>query len=629
MDSLFSILRSVWGVSLAVLFFGFTVFIHEMGHFLAAKKRGLKVERFSIGFGPKIWGWTGKDGVDYRISLFPLGGYVALPQMADMSAVEGETQDDAEKLPKIGYADKMIVAVMGATFNVLFALVIACVLWAFGRPELVGDNSPVIGYVESEVNLTPKGPKVPSPAAKADLRLGDRILAVDGSPVSNFFEIRSAIALGRGRDETGPVVAFTIERDGKPLPAPVVAHPVLADTEGNGDTMRLVGIAGAQPVYVDVDDTLRTPAVRSGMKTGDRIVSVNGTEILSYENLKEYLASTGERTLKVVVERVEAGAKTLHTLTVTPEVVPVTQPLLALEFKEGGVNRRVELVPVPENPEFSAKSRAAPRVKLMVREGLPADSAYAAALATGNIVTGVSGSGAAPVQRTANFDAVIAESRNLPAGTPLTLYLESGNNALNIALKGASFAVVPPESAPYIGLAPLRKMENVRRAPWVYVGESFSTTLSTLESLLSPKSDVNVKHLTGVIGISRIYYAISQNIMLVLWFTLVVNVNLAVMNLLPLPVLDGGHMVYATLEKIRGKALPRRFVEILQTGFVILLFGLMAFILWRDIARWKAESVSDNRDLIESFVRRRAEFPKTAAPAATPSISTVAPAGAK
>lgn len=80
---------NTWGIVLAVLFFGGSIFVHELGHFLAARWRGLKVERFSIGMGPRVFGWTGKDGVDYRVSLFPIGGYVALPQMADMSAVEG------------------------------------------------------------------------------------------------------------------------------------------------------------------------------------------------------------------------------------------------------------------------------------------------------------------------------------------------------------------------------------------------------------------------------------------------------------------------------------------------------------------------------------------------------------
>jgi regulator of sigma E protease len=80
--SVSDLLGSLRGILLVVLFFGGSIFVHELGHFLAARKRGLKVERFSIGFGPRLFGWTGKDGVDYRVSLIPLGGYVALPQLA-------------------------------------------------------------------------------------------------------------------------------------------------------------------------------------------------------------------------------------------------------------------------------------------------------------------------------------------------------------------------------------------------------------------------------------------------------------------------------------------------------------------------------------------------------------------
>jgi regulator of sigma E protease len=80
----------------ALLALGFTIFIHELGHFLAARKRGLIIKRFSVGFGPKIFGWE-KDGVEYRISMFPFGGYVALPQLADMGRLEGENEQAEEK----------------------------------------------------------------------------------------------------------------------------------------------------------------------------------------------------------------------------------------------------------------------------------------------------------------------------------------------------------------------------------------------------------------------------------------------------------------------------------------------------------------------------------------------------
>ena len=152
-----SLLYDISFIFVALLTLGITIFVHELGHFLAAKRRGLVIKRFSIGFGPKIFGWE-RDGVEYRLSIIPFGGYVALPQLADMGRLEGaeeeipekesdeEESDDEEEedeneeedehkieqLPKISYADKMIVSVMGAVFNVLFAFVLSCILWFFG-----------------------------------------------------------------------------------------------------------------------------------------------------------------------------------------------------------------------------------------------------------------------------------------------------------------------------------------------------------------------------------------------------------------------------------------------------------------------------------------------------------------
>ena len=84
-----SLFDNAWSIIVVILFFGGSIFVHELGHFLAAKWRGLHIERFSIGFGPRLFGWK-RNGVDYRISLLPIGGYVALPQLADMRGIEGE-----------------------------------------------------------------------------------------------------------------------------------------------------------------------------------------------------------------------------------------------------------------------------------------------------------------------------------------------------------------------------------------------------------------------------------------------------------------------------------------------------------------------------------------------------------
>ena len=163
----------------ALFALGFTIFIHELGHFLAARRRGLIITRFSIGFGPKIFGWT-SNGVEYRLSAIPFGGYVALPQLADMGRLEGENRHDSKDpekvettdiqaawkdmeedekdeklktapLPKISYTDKMIVAVMGAVFNILLAFTLSSVLWFFGYDVTDAQLTTKVGYVADTV----------------------------------------------------------------------------------------------------------------------------------------------------------------------------------------------------------------------------------------------------------------------------------------------------------------------------------------------------------------------------------------------------------------------------------------------------------------------------------------------
>lgn len=606
MENFFDLLRSVWGVTLAILFFGGTIFIHELGHFLAAKKRGLRIERFSIGFGPRLFGWTGKDGVDYRVSLFPLGGYVALPQMADMSTIEGEAEADEERLPKIGYADKMLVAVMGATFNILFAIVLACLLSIFGKPEPFVAKSTTVGYIQKTIENA-KGEKSPSPAFASRLRVGDKIVAVDGRPVREFFQIAEAVALGEKKDEQSgrPIVDLTVERDGKPLEGDIRLTPAIVDVTGAGDKLRLIGISGEIPVYLEVRDK-NSPAYRAGLRTGDRLLAVNGTPTLCFEPVSELLNAGGEKSVRIRISRTENKTAIEREVEVVPVLLPYTHALLALEFTERGVKRTVELIPAPAS--LDSQKDDAPHTRLVVREGPPADSEYARSLATGTVITAIAGD--AMVQNLGNLDTVLAAGNRRDATRPVSLYTLDEKTASEVLLTGARFAIVPPKTKAFIGITHQVRPTLVKKAPWVYIGDTFSSTLRTLKALTSTNSDVGVRHLTGVIGMARIYYDKADDILNVLWFTLVININLAVMNLLPLPVLDGGHMVYATLEKIRGKALHRKTVEIVQTTFVLLLLGLMAYVIFNDIKRMIAGRDAEKRARIESLmVLPKLEFP--------------------
>ena len=167
-DLLQSIASNLWSIFLIILFFGGSIFVHEFGHFLAARRRGVHVARFSIGFGPKIFAWRGRDGVEYRLSWLPLGGYVALPQLADMRAIEGEAEVDVEKLPRSATAPRCWCLSPARLSTSLFAFLLACVMWFVGQPTSAELNTTKIGLVLPTIKL-PDGSNMPSPGVRSRL----------------------------------------------------------------------------------------------------------------------------------------------------------------------------------------------------------------------------------------------------------------------------------------------------------------------------------------------------------------------------------------------------------------------------------------------------------------------------
>ena len=169
-----TILRYIFIGLEVVLLFNLLIAVHELGHFLAAKWRGLKIERFAIWFGKPIWKKK-TGGVEYVLGCIPFGGYVALPQMATMEAIEGKSENPDEVLPNVSPLDKIIVAFAGPLFSFLLAIFFAFVVWGVGKPSNESVNSTMIGWVDQA-----------GPAWKAGLRPGDSILEVDGHLVKNF-----------------------------------------------------------------------------------------------------------------------------------------------------------------------------------------------------------------------------------------------------------------------------------------------------------------------------------------------------------------------------------------------------------------------------------------------------------
>src|SRR5205809_7746494 len=199
---LLHIARVIFVLLEVLILFNLLIVIHELGHFLAARWRGLYVEKFGIWFGKPLWKKT-INGVQYSLGSLPFGGFVALPQLAPMDIIEGKADVDRARLPKISALDKIIVASAGPLFSLLLALCFAVIVWAVGHPVSEADSTTVIGYVMPD-----------SPAQKVGLQAGDRILAVDGNPVRGGMGMNDSVSWDVVRSE-GKKIAGKCQRDGK------------------------------------------------------------------------------------------------------------------------------------------------------------------------------------------------------------------------------------------------------------------------------------------------------------------------------------------------------------------------------------------------------------------------------
>jgi RIP metalloprotease RseP len=612
MDNTFlgELATSVRGIVLLALFFGGSIFVHELGHFLAARWRGLKIERFSIGFGPKIFGWTGKDGVDYRVSWIPLGGYVALPQMGDPEAIEGATESDVEKLPEISYADKMIVAVMGAVFNVIFAFALATILWFTGMPVPEGNGSTIVGYVPEQVVTSSNhlselglGQTVPGPAFTAGLRSGDEVLAVDGVEVKSFKQINEAVMLGNGMNsQKQPVATFTIKRGEEKLDITVLPARVELNTR-SGDKVRVAGLMPRSDVILNTP-LPSSPAEKAGLIREDRIIAIDGRPVNNPTELLERLrvAGPGERTFQV--SRVEADGKSqLLTLKVTPKISTRTNPVGLITYSEG--EKRHSIVVVPVTRDLLSDDPLASRDQLMVLGVSPEDSTRNDQLRIGTILDKVDGKELTVLRSLDDLVKATGAGRKT-----LTFYWKRANgDAGNLSLTEAEVSRGTPVERALIGAPFISKPEIAHNNPIELCTHIIKQTFTTLGRLFDRDSDIKVNQLASVISISKTYYNISEDIRLVLWFTVLINLNLAILNLLPIPVLDGGHMLIATISKLTNNALNAKAVTIVQFTCMALILSLMGYIILNDVRRCSGDSERQlKQQVLERHVYRQVDF---------------------
>ena len=633
------------GVLTAAAGLGLVIFLHELGHFAVAKWCDVKVERFSIGFGPAILAKTYGE-TEYALCALPLGGYVKMLGQDDSDAsqmTDEEIRNDPRSYTAKSVPKRMAIISAGVIMNVITGLLFFAIAYGIG----VREPTPIVGSVS-----------VGSPAWRSGVSVGDRITSINGSPIDDFTDIMRGTALSRGElevmaltregdaysfttmpDESGPrrqlgigqmkrleifaspdiPAAFAgtpaaeldlrkgdeiVAVDGEPVSDYIAFLDALAERRGEEVELTVAREGGDVSVMLPPQHRRElgfqldlgpveavaagSVAEEEGIAPGDRITKVDGIDIgvgLSPIDLPAYLADKAGETVVVTIVRDEGVEPTSVDLTLTP--VP-SRPWLSLS-----TTRNAPLAV----PSLGLTAPIIPTV-LGVDEGSVAAEAGLTPGASLLSVTFGAGEptdalgGAAPTLSVEDVGWPYIEQTIQDAPNRELTLLVRDNKTGN----EHSITLPPSEGDEFLvtdrGLRLMTDYEAVKAesvgAAFAMAGEKTVTSMEdiylTIRSLFA--KTLSVKELTGPIGIASIGYQVAKNsfpdFLLFLGF---LSINLAVINFLPIPLLDGGHMVFLLWEAIFRRPPSTRVIELSTLAGLVFVGGLMLFVIGLDVTK--------------------------------------------
>ncbi|MGC8552162.1 MAG: site-2 protease family protein [Phycisphaerae bacterium] len=666
--------------------FGAVIFFHELGHFLTAKRFGVRCDVFSVGIGPRLCGWRKGVGftlgpaeigppqppeppsaeqasltvegkaissapaasakpaaanavqepigeTDYRIAWLPFGGYVRMLGQDDMDPTK--VSDDPKSFTNKPIWQRMIIISAGVVMNLILALIIFAIIFRVG----VAFPPAVVGSVAWN-----------SPAQKAGLQVGDRIISINGNKPRGFLEFTD-LGMAAALDKPGQPVALQYERGNSRqvytthlIPVKSMNTGFLAFGVGQMLTTKIARLSKADMQYV-----LAFNPTLKGIASHDVITAVNGKPVTSYVQIYQALQTCDGRPLAITLKNANPKIGT-RTIQVTPQLTlrdwVVGDPALlgmypralisavlpdsaaaAAGFKAGDVILRAGVQSHPDVAQVIHSTRSNPGQKLtfeVLRQGkvLTLHPTIASTGGKGQLGVAITPDFTSPViasvnRRDANLGILPGQTiaaiepvdvpsattdapasawqvhswydvlriGKLLAGKPAVMLLRGSDGQIskvNIPMVHAA-ALDEYEyklGLPCMPLLELQKTHSIGTAMLMGLDHTTRWIDRTYQTLFGlSRGSIPTNQLHSIVGIAKVGYDIeSRGFAYLLFFLGLISVNLAVINFLPLPIVDGGLFVLLILEKLRGKPLPLKVQAGIQLAGIILLASVFLYI---------------------------------------------------
>ncbi|MBC7742865.1 MAG: RIP metalloprotease RseP [Bdellovibrionaceae bacterium] len=530
-----------------VILLGILIFVHELGHFLVARMCGVRVEVFSLGFGKKIFSFKRGD-TTYCLSLIPLGGYVKM--FGEQGATDVPDHERSVSFTHKTVWQRIAIVLAGPLMNFFFAVFVFFLISHLGEET----RSPVV----AEVTMN-------SPAQKMGFQAGDRVLTIGSQSIQSYEDFQRALTKNKNSTTTANVETASGQKKTLNLEIASIANPNIFSIEKS-----IGSIEGIQPLALGalVGVLADSPAAKLGFKTGDEIVSINDKKVNSWNELDPWFAKKEKSIVKV--DRVTTDEiKTSVTIVVTAENLAKISTLKDFGFEptdlyldqivKGSPAEQADLKHFDKILAINQKPMQKwEDVLNSVKSFDGKDSLLFSVLREGTVVT-----------------------------KKITPQVTSQMTALGQDDKRYTIGIVP--------LVQFAQPEmTVVQSPSVFhsLAKGFSRTwdisaMTVVSFVKLFQGEVSHKNIGGMISIGK---AAKDSFALGLQSFLmtmgILSVSLFILNLLPIPVLDGGHLVFYTIEVIKGSPLSVKKMEMAQQVGFVLLMGLMVLALFNDFTKF-------------------------------------------